>query len=187
MRLFTSIFVLLLVLAFSAQASKLGEGRKIVGGSLSFQSASGDRYEINGDGQTMFSLSPSAAIFLGAPGLAVGAELNFSTWSQGDNSTSSWGIGPMVQYYFGAEEDKDMYPFVGASFLYSSMTRDFGNETTDTETVIHLTGGVLYFLNNNVGINANLFYDMHSYEPDGGSSIDGSIFGVGAGFSILID
>ena len=191
MRLFTSSLFILLILAFSVQASKLGEGRKQVGGTVAFSSSSGDLYENgDGDGQTTFGLNPFLTMFVGPPGLAVGAELDFSNTSQGDVSLSGWGIGPMVQYYIGAGEDKDMYPFVSAAFIYQSMTYDNGVSETDvTMTTIRLAGGILYFLNNNVGIHGQVSYDMDSQEVDvsGAKAVDGSVLGVEVGFSIFID
>ena len=83
-----------------------------------------------------------------------------------------------------------MYPFVGAAFVYGSNTMDDGsNDFTVNETIIRLTGGVLYFLNDNVGVKAAAVYDMISDEADvsGAEAVDGSQFGVEVGFSIFLD
>jgi hypothetical protein len=188
LRIVHSLAIVLLILSFSF-AGPLSEGRKQVGGSIMFQSMSGDLYEnSDGDAMTVFQLSPSATMFIGFPGLAVGGTLNFANGSQGDFSSNTWGIGPIVQYYFGADQDKEFYPFVSGAFIYTSMTTDDGtNEVEATQTRIRLSGGGLYLLNNNVGLNAQLTFDMDSMTPDGGDAIDGNVFGVEVGFSIFID
>ncbi len=133
------------------------------------------------DRTTTISAQPSALFFV-ADGLAVGATVSLARTSfGGDNTATSYGIGPTAAYFFGGPEST-VYPFVsvGASFSRASFSGDgddlsiFGGE---------VAGGAVFMLSRTVGLTGEAYYQAQSVSSDGfDDSFDGNEFGLRAGF-----
>ena len=190
MKSIVAIACLLLVpvLAFAADY-EVDQGAIEIGGELFFQSAGGDAYEnADGDGQTRFGIMPEGHYFV-MPGLGIGGVIGFESSSWGDEKSSTLSIGPSVQYYIGADADKNILPFVGAAFLFRSESFDNGAgfDGTNTMTTIHFTGGGLFRLVDHYAIKGGIFVDLDSVKPEGSDeSFSGTTFGLLVGFTGFI-
>lgn len=180
MKKLTIIALFLILPAFLfAQEYAVDKGSMLVGGSAGFMSLSGDLYEdADEEGSTQFWVSPSVLYFI-MPGLGVGADLNFSKYSQGDYSETEMGIGPTVAYFIG-DANSSMYPFVSATYLFGTETDKYDSqEMKHTETSIMFRGGVMFMVAKTTGIGIAGFYDMDSRKhEDADEATKGNAFGV---------
>jgi outer membrane protein W len=166
------IFTLAVVTIISASAfSQTQKGNWLVGGSAGFssQSQSGASGNI-----TELSITPTAGYFINN-NLAVGASLNFGSQKSGSTVTT-FGIGPMVRYYF-AELGKNAKLYGQGEFAYASVT---SSGVTNSGTGWALQAGPAFFLNKNVAIETTLRYG--SVKPQNSNSVN--TFGVNVGFQI---
>jgi hypothetical protein len=115
---------------------------------------------------TTFQLNPQIAWFV-IPGLAVSANLLLSRSSGDPLSSTQWGIGPGLSYYFDLGS-RTVYPFVSGQTLFS-----WGELETDLPptgvTTLEITnrrwvvsGGALLMLARHVGVTGELFYQRAS-------------------------
>lgn len=194
----TIIVAIALTLLFAASA--LGEVGTLKKGSwfmaggwtAGFAKQGGDAYK-DADDKTpsMFQLSPCAGYFF-ADGLAVGALLNFESFTWGDNKSTGFGFGPKLYYYFGAANDivkGKMVPYAtGAFTIHSDKTEIPGYmEGVETTTYkysgsnIHLGLGGIYMFANSFGVFGEAYYEMQKEkqkEPTETDSVSGSEFGI---------
>ncbi len=190
-----ALLALLVATAIPTQAQDMPvrKGNWMIDGSLGFSSSGGDLYEnADGDGTTTITIAPEAMYFL-MDQLGVGLVLNYSSTSQGDESSSDLSIGPRVAYFFKTGDPK-FYPFLGAGVFFGSHSHDNGvdgaghSEYTNSMTTIAVSGGVMYMVNTHVGLSAFLNYEMVSLKYDEDlkyqdDTRDGNIFSIMVGFN----
>lgn len=164
----TLSFVVMMLFVSLLTFSQTQKGRWIVSGNSTFQ-VSNTKPE-NGDGKTMVILSPSIGYFV-IDGLAVGVDLNLLT---SDGSTA-FSILPSASYYF--DTKSQVKPFAQMGLGYSSLST---NNNTYGGLAVGAGAGVLYQLNDNVGVNLGLQYLRSDYD----SAITNTIGGL-MGFSIF--
>jgi hypothetical protein len=182
--LFLSFIVPALIFAADWELDK---GAVAIGGTAEFVSMSGDAYEnAEGDGFTRFAINPEVGYFV-IPNLEIGLMLEIANETQGDYKMNAFGIGPFAGYYF-LDENSTVNPYLGAAFIYGSITQDWGSgDSTTTTTGFMFTGGALYRLVDHYGIRAGLFYRMDNLDNDDwDESQSGGIFGIQIGFSGFI-
>ena len=114
------MFAGLLAVAATAQESPVDKGSMMIGGVVFIDNFSGDMY--GNDAMTIIEILPSLGYFI-SPGLLIGADFTFTSMSQGGDSDTFYGIGPMVRYYFGAKKDRSeikgaMFPYLRAFMIY---------------------------------------------------------------------
>ncbi len=194
---------ILLVLALAgsgfAQTFCTDQGSMELAGSIAFTKSSGDLYEnADGDGSTSFAINPAVGYFV-IPGLEIGGQLLIAKESQGDNSSSQFGIGPGFTYYIGGAQKKTMYPFLTATFMITSTTHKSTyseimlakaagtSESKYSGTSIELGGGVLKMLSKAVGLNVQVTYAMNgSKHEDADEATKGNELSIWAGISAFI-
>ncbi len=144
----------------------LAQGSMEIGGSVGFASYSGDYYEnADGDAATQMSFAPMVGYFV-MDNLSVGAEINYQSVSQGDYSSTDFGLGPAVEYYLGNQMGPG-YLFAHVGFAFGSSKWDDGtNDSTTSSTTITIAPGYLITLNDYVGVAAMLYYSMDSFSND---------------------
>jgi hypothetical protein len=176
-QLIICLVVVVPLLAFG-QSYAIDQGSIILGGTASFQSLGGE--DLRGDDRTsLFTLTPQFFYFV-VPNFSVGAILNYQSISRGDFSDSAIGIGPTVVYFFG-DESSNMYPFLGASYIYTS------DEDSYTKNDFRLMGGSAFMIAKNVSITGDVFYLIESYKSDNADdSVSGNTFGVELGVTVFI-
>ena len=116
------------------------------------------------------NLDPSIHYFV-ARGLSVGGDLTIRRFRQGDTSSSSYGVGPGVMYFFGGSE-RPVYPYLSGTVRYY--------RSGDTNTIgYRAAGGALVMLADAVGLNGSLYFEQLD---DDVSSRDafGLAFGIAA-------
>lgn len=191
---------LLVVSAFGEEMGTMKAGSWFMAGgwTAGFSKMSGDMYkDANDKTPSSFQLSPCAGYFF-TDGLAIGALLNFSSYTWGDYKSTGFGFGPKLYYYIGAgandiEKGKMVPYFTGSFTLNSAKTEtpsyvEEGKTTTTkiTGTNIHLGAGGIYMFANSFGVFGEAFYEIQNAkqkEPVEGKSISGSELGLMIGVS----
>jgi len=136
-----------------AQAYATDKGSITLGGTASFTSSRAEIEDVSAPRVTSLTLAPRALFFL-APGLAVGGEAALGHIAADGESTTTYGLGPAVTYYFGRQQ-RSWYPFVAGSvhFTHVSGDRQLGSDFRD----LRASAGLLFLLSGSVGINSELF------------------------------
>ncbi|HEX7118849.1 MAG TPA: outer membrane beta-barrel protein [Longimicrobiales bacterium] len=173
-----------------AQTHALDRGSFRVGGTASFTSAGG---EVDGDPvdrETQLTLAPSVQYFL-LPGLAVGGNLSLSRRGFGDDdAVTSYGIGPAVTYYFGADDaaDQDWFPYIDAGIRYVDVQVDDAILGSEEPSVMgyNAAAGILFLLSPAVGMTGELFYDRSDLENNIGTDTRADTFGLAFGISAFV-
>jgi len=172
--LFTLLMALFTMTAV-AQESPIDKGSMIVGGTIGFQMLSGDAYDVDDESYTAISVMPEFGYFV-SPGLVVGGELLYSSESQGDYiDNSTFGIGPMIGYYFNTNKESTeikgaLYPYIKGFFIYQSLSMGDFDITTMS---FGGKAGINYMLTDAVALDAGIRVLSDSWEPDGGDSVSG--------------
>ncbi|PKK84537.1 MAG: hypothetical protein CVT49_02895 [candidate division Zixibacteria bacterium HGW-Zixibacteria-1] len=188
-RLFVlGLMAALFAVTAAAQETPIDKGSMILGGTVTFQSYSGDLYNNqNGDGEKIFAFMPSFGYFI-APGVVIGADLIYHSDSQGDWSGSIFGIGPMVGYYFNTNKERteikgSMYPYVKGTFQYLKSGGDYVDETN---TAFGGSVGINYMLSNAVAVDFGINVMSATEDLEGYDSLSGTVITIGAGMQAFI-
>jgi hypothetical protein len=184
---------MLLAASISSAEGPVDKGSMIVGGEVSFTSQGGDLYENSDeDGVTTIAFMPNLSFFV-APSIAVGGEVIFQKFSQGDYSESAFGIGPTVAYFFNTDPTRTeikgaVYPYVQVYFQYIKLSRDAGDGDDEaTMTAFGGKGGIMYMLTKHWAVNSNLYFQSESFKPDGADdSVSGSTMGLSVGVTAFL-
>ncbi|KIC91409.1 outer membrane beta-barrel protein [Flavihumibacter sp. ZG627] len=151
-------FLLLSCLCLKAQTEK---GDWLVGGN----------FTLNTSNNTTISLNPSAGHFF-AKNLAGGGTIRLLYDKSGDNSSTVFGIGPFIRYYFGKSNLK---PFLMSEYLFTSTKLSFdGNTNTENGADFFIGPGLAAFVNDNVAIETIVGYTntkIKGFDSDGGLAI----------------
>jgi hypothetical protein len=113
----------------------MDKGSEMFGINAGFISAFGDLYQGGGKPFTAILVMPQTVHFL-ARNFGFGADLLLLVTNQGDNKSTTLGVGPKIMYFFGGKENKS-YPYLTAGFYY--LRNDIQYEDIDI-----FTKGVLY-------------------------------------------
>jgi hypothetical protein len=150
----------------AAQESPIQPNSVQLAGSASF-TRSNDR---DTDGHvTTFQLSPQIGWFV-TRGLAVSANLLFSRNSGDPISSTQWGIGPGLSYYFDVGS-QSFYPFVSGRTLFSwgeleAALPPPGATLETTNRLWSLSAGALFMLAEHVGVTGELFFQRGRSSSD---------------------
>lgn len=191
------VFILFVNFLF-ANDHPMGKGGSFQMGSFSFIISGGKMYEDDrGNRLTFFQANYSYDFFI-IPGLALGGKGLWSIESQGNDSFTSWGIGPHIVYFFGKKEPKesvkgDFYPYIGASFIFTKSTLKYENyyyrniiKSSSTGYIYSFSGGVCYMLTESVGLSVEAIYQQEKMKPEKRKSEIGNKLGLLVGFLIFL-
>lgn len=128
----------------------------------------------SGDRLNIFALGTGLFTFV-SPGLGLGGDLTFTTMSRGGSSSTSYGIGPKLGYFFDSGERT--IPFIGAGISYLGATSTHGS--SDGAIRAKLGAGLL-FRQDHLGIIVEAAYLMDEYENS-----SSNIFLINVGFAGL--
>lgn len=159
------LLILLSTAGFStsgvAEKFPTGKGSKLIKGGFTFSSAGGDMYKYGDSRVTTLDFYPSISVFI-APRLAVGSEFIISRTAVGDESVTTWGIGPQIMYFFGGNQPQknihgSVYPYLHGAFYYERTTNQdeyYGEvwKTTISSKDFDLGFGICYMLSNALGL-----------------------------------
>ncbi len=157
-----TLLVLAIAVPAAGQEYAIDKGSVLLDGTASITSQGGELYEnAAGDRGNAILLNPSVLYFV-APGLAVGGDLYVENASQGDISVTTIGVGPTIAYFFG-DSDSSVYPFLGATVNYTSLSAD-GFDASGFG--FGLAGGADFMLTESVAITAQLDYSIENLSVD---------------------
>ncbi|MFZ4799990.1 MAG: outer membrane beta-barrel protein [Bacteroidia bacterium] len=173
-------FMCITNLLFS-QKYAVDKGAIIASGTAGFSYSSGKLYEINGQGLTTISLTPSFN-YLVIPNLFIGASTSLTYMSLGSNNATTLGIGPQFGYYIGKEESS-VFPYATAGFKYN-MISSSGSSNTINGSDISFGLGVLVPMKSHIGLTIEALYHIQSISASG-TSVSGNMLSIGIGLSGL--
>jgi hypothetical protein len=153
--------IVLTVFSAASFAGNVDEGRIEIGGNAGLATST-----VKNSGST-FYLNPFVMYYI-APGFALGGSIDFSSYNNSGNSSSSTTIGPRAAYYFDVGNSA-LYPFVSGGFNW---TLGDGNSIS-----IPIEAGIRFFLNNFVALDAGLNLNFHKNYTD---------ITIGAGLSMFL-
>jgi len=189
--LLTTLLILVFATGAFAADGPVDKGSMILGGTVYFQSASGDLYKnMNDDSQTMIALAPEFGYFI-APSIMIGMNFEYSKWSWGDDvGVTTLDFGPMVGYYFNmdpnrAEVKGALYPYIKGFFNMCSEETE-GVDDKDKTTSFGGKGGINYMLSDAVALDFGIQFQSDSWKVGDGESTSGTIMWFGAGISAFI-
>ena len=173
-----------------AQTHAVDQGSVLLDGDITFSSSGSSEAD---DRITVLSFSPGAQVFA-APGLALGGGLLLGHQSYSGSSTTTYGIGPSVSYYFGASSERAVYPFLSANALYLVSRSEYeyefdfeGGSSEDSQFGYGASGGVLVMLAKGVGVSGSLYYNVIDYGEDfEGEDLKGNTFGFALGIAAFV-
>lgn len=175
------IVVLFFAFAVTVTAqSPISQGSVSLGGTASFSSQS---YDNSSDAYTTFILNPKAGYFF-VDHLYTALSVTYSHYSIGNTVSDIYGLGPVIRYYFDADNVK---PFlgVGYNFMSQKVTSDPGVFNTN-EFII--SGGIDFFVTRSLALEGSLNYSFISYKATA-SRLDpmkSKLFRVDVGFNYFI-
>jgi hypothetical protein len=173
--------------AQSVPTSPIARGSRLIGGTASVARSTSE----SGGSEssvTSISVSPRMLWFL-RDRLAIGGELGLGHSSGEGFSSTSWRLGPAVQWYFG-ELDARTLPFVGAALHFGSSSSESGGAEFSTSTQgLELVAGMTRLLARNVGLTGELFFARTNSDSESGTSAfeaTSTNFGVRVGLSVFL-
>ncbi len=173
------IFICLAINYTHAQKAPADKGSTLLSGGLMFSTMGGDLYE-DGDKKrlSIFQISPSFTKFF-IPGFGTGAKMILGYQKQGDYSITSFAIGPQLVYYISSDYQPEVikgkiYPFIGTSFLYQSMSYKVKDNDSNSESgsIFSIGGGMSVMLTNTVGLNFEAAYQADKFAGESGNQIN---------------
>ena len=173
-----NIFLLLLLSLFGSTCLgaeyAVDKGANMFGITAAFINASGDLYQ---ETSNAILVMPSISHFL-IRNFAVGGDLLlFRTVLRGKTSTT-WGIGPKISYFFGGKGSKT-YPYLTTGFYYLRNDVAGGVELFDnidflsrgdiSGTRFKIGAGTSWMIDQHLGLLAEISYNRDSLKPEDGN------------------
>jgi hypothetical protein len=187
-KFFIALFVLICIGLAHAQGP-IDKGSMLIGGEFAFNSDGGDLFENADDDRiTRIAVDCPVGYFL-FPGFVLGVRGAYMRTSQGDWSSTEWGVGPQLLYFFGKTGDQakgSTYPFLRTIFLYSQISEGSDNKTKWTGTLLEFGGGVVHMLTESVGLVGSAGYQMLNFKPEDGESESGNRIRANVGFVFFL-
>ena len=186
---------------FGAMNAQTEKGSWVVGGStnLGFNSTS-EKWKYDGDSEdgpksSTFSFSPSVGYFV-ANNIAVGLDATISSTTLKEEfvgedykyTESTFAIMPTGTYYFKSDSKVLPYLGVGAGYASISSKEDGEDKSTWGGFAWKGKGGVVFLLNQTVGIDLGVSYmGVNATNDDVDDvKVNRGTFGVNAGISIFL-
>ena len=171
-----------------AQGSPTGKGSWIISGNAGLSSQKVDGADAT---TTSINIAPSGLYFV-SPGVAVGGTVSFGYLTNPSVSSTSFGVGPTIRYYFGDRTGKTL-PFVSARVAPTWTSNDPKNSTSESTTSTGLevegTIGFTHLLVPHVGITGEAYYTYLDFSSDRGSlhaTQSASAFGLRFGVTAFV-
>jgi opacity protein-like surface antigen len=150
----TALVFLAAMVVFSAVKAQTDKGDWMVGGNMTINTTKGN---------SQFSLLPGAGYFF-ARNFAAGANFTLSFEKFDQTKTTTLGVGPFARYYFSLA-NPDLKPFLHADFSLLTETSKYPTyKNSNTATSFFVGGGLAYFINPNVALEAVAGYNRTKVE-----------------------
>lgn len=180
--------ILCLPFPASAQSYAMDRGVWVVGGS-----ASVSHLEISGldGGITTVSLFPDVGFFV-LPGLVVVANVEYAHSSGAGRSSTVYGAGPGLTYYF-VKGPAKLHPYLAAAVFFGQLDWELSGQTgvsnSQGSTSWYASGGGALLLARNVAVTGEAYYGQVHYgaaDVIGGPSGTTTQYGLRFGVSVYI-
>jgi hypothetical protein len=167
-----------------AQASPIGKGSWIISGTAGVNS---QHFDGSDQTSTTVFVAPNALYFV-APGLAIGGQVSLGYGTNPSNTTTSFGIGPSIRYFFADQHAKTL-PFASATVSPQWTSADPKGATLASSSThglgIEGTAGMTFLLVPHVGVTGEAYYDHSSMSGDVGSlHVTQSGYSIGVRFGV---
>jgi opacity protein-like surface antigen len=193
------VLVGLIVFAFAlsavAQTSPIDKKSWFLGGSIYFETQSGDLYKAGDESPTTIMLAPEFGYFI-APSIQIGASVIYDQYKIGDYKATAFAFGPSVGYYFNMNSESQeikggLYPYIKGFFLIGSEKQEGTTEDDFKSSGTSFGGkvGLNYMLSESVAIDANVMFSSDSWkqkEPVETESVSGTTMRIGVGATYFI-
>ncbi|MFC2085354.1 outer membrane beta-barrel protein, partial [Bacteroidota bacterium] len=181
----TALFIVIFTMSLNAQYGK--KGTVELGGEAGFSSSTSVfDGESADESTTNFFISPMIGYFV-IDGLQLAfIPLEFSSYSHGDYSTTSFDVWFAPGYVF--DMQSNVYPFVNALIGYNTSTSKNGSEATYSGLQYGVFGGIKVLLGKNALLNVGLTYRQITSEPEDwdGDRVGGNVFAAVVGFTVFL-
>ncbi|CAN5912138.1 hypothetical protein BH24BAC1_BH24BAC1_14960 [soil metagenome] len=134
------------------------KGSKMIGGTMYLATSAHQ-----GSGFLQFGLNPQLGFFV-ADHFAVGPGLSFSAFSYGDQRGIGYGVSPFARYSFGSSPARLFLS--GGAGIGGNRTSSLDYVQTYRTTHVRFGPGLTYFLNEFVGLDGVLTYDLNKYQGE---------------------
>lgn len=173
------LFIATLFFTITANA-QITQGNWMVGGSGSFKSYTGKRFDNGNIFKYNFTeISPNIGYFF-IDKLVVGTKINLTFTKSLDVLDKSYNIGPFIRYYF-LKPENQINVFAQANFGYGEYIND-DNSKFSTRNYGFKVGPVIY-LNSSVALEMGLEYNKSNEN----STLDSNYFQISLGFQIHLE
>ncbi|MEC5158140.1 OmpW family outer membrane protein [Chryseobacterium sp. MP_3.2] len=193
------MFLVGAVALFATMNAQTEKGSWVVGGSttLGFNSVS-TKYSAGNNSESdpkisTFTITPSVGYFV-IDKLAVGLDLGYTSISTKDDnenvSVSTTSVLPTATYYF--KSASNLIPYLGAGIGYASQKTEYGSEDLTLDGFAwKAKGGLVYLINQNVGVDLGLGYNQFVNTQDETEfsteyKTTTSTLGVNVGFTLFL-
>jgi len=186
---FMAVALLIILISNANADSPTDKGVYSLSGSISYS-------HTNNGGGTMTAITPAFTYFV-YPNLALGASILYWDFKTDSSEAKTYGIGPVVRYYFGRET---IYPFASVEYTYTknkyeSNFSGLSSTSNGHGSDLSLGLGVDYFLSKNVALEPIIRYTFNHNETDisastfssaaSSSNRDETLF-IGIGINVFI-
>jgi hypothetical protein len=168
----------------------IDKGANVFGISGAFIRASGDLYESGGKAFTAILVMPHTSHFF-FRNFAVGGDLLLLLTAQGDDKSTTIGLGPKISYFFGNKDSKS-YPYLTTGFYYLRNDMDYGDIHIFSHDVMSGTrfkigAGTNWMIDRHLGFNAEISYNRDRLKPEDGTvEFSGADFGAKSGNMVIV-
>ena len=164
------LWVLLASASFAEETTApiLQKGSRLIGGSVSFTSAGNSYFENSaGDRTQQWALRPGGGLFV-ADQLAFSLHLDGRWFTQGENWSSHYSMGPVLQYYFDTVGQDDAkghaLPYLSLGYLWGQAREDgVGFETKFNSKMWSVSAGLSWMLSDVVATDLELNYQIGQF------------------------
>ena len=183
------LIIFLIVTQFILGQSPTKQGRINLNGNLFYMTQETVDPNNNLD---IFLFNPQFGYFI-IDNLSVNISIDYTYETFRENSSTKYGIGPSIRYYFDIEKIKP-YLSIGYSYL-GKITTSYGYTDKFPSQELLLSGGLDYFITNNVALETIISYRITTVEEQLYSTAEdiyipynkkGNTFLIGLGINIFL-
>lgn len=183
---FTIFFSLFYSFGFGAEYAT-DKGSNMFGITAAAINASGDLYTGGGKPFTAILVMPQTSRFF-MRNFSVGGDLLLLLTTQGDNKSTTLGVGPKITYFFGGKDSRS-YPYLTSGFYY--LRNDMDYEDVDfllqgvmSSTRWKLGAGLCWMIETHLSLLIEASYNRDKLKPeDKGKSKSGNMVIISMGLA----
>ncbi len=163
------------------------KGSNLFAVTAAFINASGDLYTGGGESFTAILLMPQTAHFF-LKNFALGGDLLVLLTAQGDNKSTTLGVGPKIMCFIGGKDSKS-YPYLTSGFYFLRNEIEYENvdflmQGLQTGTRFKIGAGISWMIEPHLSLLAEASYNLDKLKPEEqGKSVSGNMVIVSIGLA----